>query len=224
MVSYARSQKIFTSTSTNGHFLNSENAEKTVISGLDRIIISLDGLDQSTYEKYRVGGSFNQVIQGVKNLVQAKKKLKSSHPIVVVQFIVFKTNEHQINFLKQLKKDLNADKIELKTAQIYSKTDKNQLIPDEIKYRRYRPTENGEWIIKKKVPNKCNRMWRASVITWDGKVVPCCFDKDASYQMGNLLDDSFTNIKNNQNYSSFRRTVFRDRSSIGICNNCTEGI
>lgn len=224
MVSYANSQNIFTSTSTNGHFLNSENAEKTVKSGLDRIIISLDGLDQTTYEKYRVGGSFNQVIQGIENLVQAKKSLKSTHPLVIVQFIVFKTNEHQINLLNKLKQDLKADKIELKTAQIYSKDDKNSLIPEEAKYSRYLQAENGEWIIKKKVPNKCNRMWRASVITWDGKVVPCCFDKDATYQMGNLLDDSFKTIKNNQSYSNFRGTVFSDRSSIEICNNCTEGI
>jgi len=224
MVAYAHSQKIFTSTSTNGHFLNPENAEKTVESGLDRIIISLDGLDQKTYEKYRVGGNFNQVKQGIQHLVKAKKKLKSAHPFIVVQFIVFKTNEHQLGLLKQLKKELKADKIEIKSAQVYSKEDKNQLIPENSKHRRYKQSPDGSWEIKKKVPNKCKRMWRAAVITWDGKVVPCCFDKDASYQMGNILEDSFHHIKNSSNYIQFRNQVFENRSSIEICKNCSEGL
>lgn len=224
MVQYAHSQNIFTSTSSNGHFLDPKNAEKTVASGLDRIIISLDGLDQSSYEKYRVGGNFKQVIRGIENLVEAKKRMKSSHPFIVVQFIVFKTNEHQIEQVKKLTKELKADKVELKTAQIYSKDDKNNLIPEDLKYRRYQQSEDGQWIIKKKIPNKCNRMWRASVITWDGQVVPCCFDKDASHQMGNLLEDSFHNIKNNQAYTSFRNQVFSKRTSIEICKNCSEGL
>ncbi len=224
MVEYAHSQRIFTSTSTNGHFLNPENAIKTVESGLDRIIISLDGLDQETYEKYRVGGKFKQVISGIQNLVQAKEQLNSASPFIVVQFIVFKTNEHQLGLLKSLKSELQADKIEIKTAQIYSSDDKNQLIPENAKHRRYQQNGDGSWAIKKKLPNKCNRMWRASVVTWDGQVVPCCFDKDADFQMGNLLEDSYQNIKNNKKYTDFRNQVFSNRSAIEICKNCSEGL
>lgn len=224
MVEYAHSQKIFTSTSTNGHFLNPENAIKTVESGLDRIIISLDGLDQETYEKYRVGGQFKKVIEGIKNLVQAKEELNSASPFIVVQFIVFKTNEHQLHLLQNLKTDLKADKIEIKTAQVYSKEDKNKLIPEDAKHRRYEQNEDGSWAIKKKLPNKCKRMWRASVVTWDGQVVPCCFDKDADFQMGNLLEDSYQNIKSNKKYTEFRNQVFSNRSAIEICKNCSEGL
>lgn len=224
MVSYAKSRKIFTTTSTNGHFLNKENAYKTVNSGLDRLIISLDGLDQTTYEKYRVGGNFAQVKQGIKNLVEAKNELKRSHPFIVVQFIVFKTNEHQLEEAKKLKKELGIDKVEIKTAQVYSSDDKNQLIPEDRKHRRYKKNQNGEWEIKNNVPNRCNRMWRAAVVTWDAQVVPCCFDKDADYQMGNLLEDSFNVIKNNESYTQFRQQVFSDRSQIDICRNCSEGL
>nr|WP_256367546.1 MULTISPECIES: SPASM domain-containing protein [unclassified Lentimicrobium] len=67
-------------------------------------------------------------------------------------------------------------------------------------------------------------MWRASVITWDGQVVPCCFDKDADHQMGNLLEDSFQNIKSNKKYTNFRNQVFSNRSTIEICKNCSEGL
>lgn len=224
MVSYAKSKKIFTTTSTNGHFLNKENALKTVNSGLDRLIISLDGLDQATYEKYRVGGKFAQVKQGIQNLVEAKKELNKSHPFIVIQFIVFKTNEHQLEEAKKLKKVLGVDKVEIKTAQVYSAEDKNQLIPENKKHRRYKQNEQGDWEIKNTVPNKCNRMWRAAVVTWDAQVVPCCFDKDADFQMGNLLQNSFEQIKNNKKYTQFREQLFTNRAQIDICKNCSEGL
>lgn len=224
MVSYARKNRIFTSTSTNGHFLSPENAEKTIKSGLDRIIISLDGLDQNTYEKYRVGGNFNQVIQGIKNLQQAREKLNSSSPFIVVQFIVFKTNEHQLKQVKNLKKELKVDKIEIKTAQVYSENDANNLIPSDQKYSRYKQKKEGTFEIKKTVPNRCNRMWRAAVVTWDGQLVPCCFDKDATFQMGNILESSFSEIKSNLKYTEFRNQIFSDRSGIDICKNCSEGL
>ena len=222
MVSYAKANNIFTTTSSNGHFLDTENAKKTVESGLDRIIISLDGLDQETYEKYRVGGNYNTVIDGIKNLVQAKKQLKSHHPYIVIQFIVFKTNEHQLSRVKGLKKELGIDKVEIKTAQIYSSNDDNELLPSQEKHRRYIQNKNGEWEIKTKAKNRCNRMWRAAVISWDGDVVPCCYDKDADYKMGNLLENSFKQIKNAEKYQKFRQQVFSDRSKIDICRNCPE--
>ena len=58
MVSYASKKKIFTSTSTNAHYLDSETARKTVESGLDKLIISIDGTSQDTYEAYRIGGKY----------------------------------------------------------------------------------------------------------------------------------------------------------------------
>ncbi len=224
MVSYAKYRKIFSTTSTNGHFLTKENAIKTIESGLDRLIISLDGLDQLTYEKYRVGGNFEKVKQGIQNLVIAKKETGNNHPFIVIQFIVFKTNEHQLEEAKKLKKKWGVDKVEIKTAQVYSVQDKNQLIPENKKHRRYHQNEKNEWIIKHDIPNKCNRMWRAAVVSWDAQVVPCCFDKDADFQMGNLLENSFEEIKNSEKYTHFRNQVFTNRKQIDICRNCTEGL
>ena len=57
MVKYAASKKIYTATSTNAHYLTDENAKRTVESGLDRLIISIDGTTQETYQQYRVGGN-----------------------------------------------------------------------------------------------------------------------------------------------------------------------
>ena len=75
MVSYASQKGIHTSTSTNAHFISNEVAEKTVKSGLDRLIVSIDGTTQDVYEQYRVHGDLDKVIEGTKNILEAKKEL-----------------------------------------------------------------------------------------------------------------------------------------------------
>src|SRR5829696_2579486 len=77
MVKYASRKKIYTATSTNAHYLDDENAKRTIESGLDRLIISIDGTTQDVYQQYRVGGQLSKVIEGTKNIVKWKKELKS---------------------------------------------------------------------------------------------------------------------------------------------------
>ena len=64
--------------STNGHFLSVENSEQIVMSGLKKLIISLDGMDQETYSLYRVNGDMNRVLSGLTNVTQAKQRHNSS--------------------------------------------------------------------------------------------------------------------------------------------------
>lgn len=222
MVKYAVDRKIYTATSTNGHFLDDENARKTIESGLSRMIISLDGTDQETYEQYRKGGDLKKVLEGIENIVKWKKKLKSSTPFIIIQFLVFKNNEHQIPAMKALAKELGADKLELKTAQIYDYENDTSLIPDNPEYARYIKDNDGKWKLKKPIHNRCFRMWSGTVITWDGRVVPCCFDKDATHQLGKLETHSFKEIWNSKAYNEFRKQVFKGRNKIDICRNCTE--
>ena len=70
MVKYASGKKIYTATSTNAHYLNEANAKKTIESGLDRLIISIDGTTQDVYQQYRVGGNLEKVLEGARNVVK----------------------------------------------------------------------------------------------------------------------------------------------------------
>ena len=221
-VKYASQRNIYSITSTNAHYLNDEQARLTVDSGLDKIIISIDGTTQEIYEKYRVGGTYNKVIEGIQNLVYWKRQLKKQHPLIVLQFLIFKTNQHQIDEMKFLGKKLGVDQLNFKTAQIYNFQKGTDLIPDIDKYSRYKK-ENGNYIIKNKLHNKCWRMWSSTVITWDGKVVPCCFDKDAKYVLGDLKKNQFGDVWNNSHQYKFRKKILRSRKEIDICKNCSEG-
>src|SRR6186713_3713725 len=144
MVKYASSKKIYTATSTNAHYLNDDNARRTIESGLDRLIISIDGTTQEVYEQYRVGGNLSKVIEGTKNIIKWKKELKSKTPFIVFQFLVVKPNEHQIEDVKKLGKEIGVDAVWFKTAQVYDyEKDPNKLIPTIDKYSRYKKTETG---------------------------------------------------------------------------------
>lgn len=222
MVKYAREKRIYTATSTNAHFLTDHLAKMTIESGLDRIIISLDGLDQSTYEKYRVGGSVDKVIEGTRNLVKWKKELRSKTPYIILQFIVFRANEHQVPGLRKLAKDLGVDKLELKSAQVYNYETGNPLIPMNESLSRYKKKGNERYVLDNPLYNHCLRMWRGCVITWDGLVVPCCFDKDAEHLLGDIKKQAFKEIWRGEAYVKFREYLFSARKEIDICRNCTE--
>lgn len=225
MVKYASGKGIYTATSTNAHYLTDELARKTVESGLDRLIISLDGTTQETYKQYRVGGNIEKVLEGARNIIKWKKALNSDKPFVFFQFLVVKHNEHQIDEIKQLAKEIGVDQVRLKTAQIYDyENDPNNLIPTNEKYSRYKKNKDGRFKSKNKLSNRCWKMQHANVITWDGLVVPCCFDKDATHQLGNLKNSSFKEIWHNQNYQQFRGDLNRSRKNIDICANCSEGL
>ena len=225
MVKYASDKGIYTATSTNAHYLNDEAARKTVESGLDRLIISIDGTTQETYKQYRVGGNLEKVIEGAKNIVKWKKELNSKTPFVFFQFLVVKHNEHQIEEIQQLAKEIGVDEVRFKSAQVYDyENDPNQLIPTIDKFSRYKKNKDGTYTPKNKLANRCWKLWHANVITWDGLVVPCCFDKDAMHQLGNLKNQSFKTVWNNDNYKQFRAELMMGRKNIDICSNCSEGV
>ena len=223
MVDYAASKKVYTATSTNAHFLNEAAARETVRSGLDRLIISLDGTTQDAYESYRIGGKLEKVIEGTRNIQNAKKSLRSKTPHVIFQFLVVKPNEHQIPEVYRLAKELDVDQVVLKTAQIYNYENGSTLIPTMDRYSRYRKNNDGSFSIKNKLDDHCWKMWHSCVVTWDGKVVPCCFDKDAHYVLGDLKKNSFEDVWNSDAYNKFRNSLLRSRSEIDMCRNCTEG-
>jgi radical SAM protein with 4Fe4S-binding SPASM domain len=225
MVQYATRKRIYTATSTNAHYLNDANARRTVESGLDRLIISIDGTTQDTYQQYRVGGKLSKVIEGAENIVRWKKQLKSKTPFIIFQFLVVRHNEHQIEDIHRIAKEIGVDQVRLKTAQVYDyENDPNNLIPLNNKYSRYRKNKDGKMQFRGNNQNHCWRLWHDPVITWDGAVVPCCFDKDAQHKLGNLNQQNFKELWSNSNYKEFRSKVLQSRKNIDICANCSEGV
>ena len=223
MVKHASDKGIYTITSTNGHFLDDVNAKRTVESGLDRLIISVDGATQDVYEQYRKTGNLESVLQGARNVVQWKKELKSHSPLIIFQCLVVRPNEDQLERIRTIANEIGVDQVVFKTAQVYDYQNGHPLIPLNEKYARYKKQKDGTYALKHRLLNHCWKLWHSCVVTWNGLVVPCCFDKDAKHQLGDLKNVSFLNIWNGPRYQIFREKLFAGRNQIDICTNCTEG-
>ncbi|MGB1100694.1 MAG: radical SAM/SPASM domain-containing protein [Flavobacteriales bacterium] len=214
---------IYSSTSTNAHHLTEAKCEALIDAGLSRLIVSIDGLTQETYASYRVGGTLSKVMEGTRNMVEAKRR-RGRGPHLVWQFLVVGPNEHELPDLLEAASACGVDEVEIKTAQLDDPQDGHPLLTEAAAHRRYdRDPITGQWMLRNALEDACWRMWQGAVLTWDGRVVPCCFDKDAHYVMGQLGDQGMAEIWHNAEYAAFRRTLFADRSGIPMCTNCSEG-
>lgn len=224
MVRYARQRRIPTLTSTNGHYIRTpEQARALVEAGLDEIIVSLDGVDQQTYERYRVGGKIEKVFSGVRLLSQAKKDLGRSTPLINLQFIVFKHNEAELQEAENLARQLGADKFLVKTAQVYTQEEAEVFLPQSEQFRRYE-VDQGELAVKGQPAKGCKVLWYSSMVNWNGAVAPCCFDKDVDFELGQVFaGGDFRQIWQGRAYMDFRQRLLNDRQGIPMCRNCSEG-
>jgi len=222
-VEMAKEKNIYVTTSTNGHYFTELNINKTLESGLDSMIISIDGTDQESYEKYRVGGQLQRVIEGTKNLIKERNKRGLKIPNVALQFLVMKQNEHQIAQVKQLSDQLGVDKLLIKNIEVRSLEEAEEWLPANEKYRRY-DYSGKDYIVKGSEKNSCTRPWLSTLINWDGTFVPCCFDKNGKYPMGNINHlQTIDEVWKGSDLTDFRTKLLQDRKQIDICRNCNQG-
>jgi len=220
-ISYAHNARIYTSTSTNGQLLTDDMAKLLVLSGLDKLIVSVDGATQETYESYRVGGNLERTLEGIRQTVRWKKEFKSVTPLIEVQFIVFKNNEHQLTDMKRLVTSLGADKLTFKTAQLYDYENGSQFLTSINKYARYIKGNDGKYRLKGAQPNRCWRLWSGAVVNASGTVLPCCFDKESEFSFGNVGKKSFSEVWHTKKASDFRANILQNRKQFEMCRNCT---
>lgn len=225
MIRLATTHNVPTLTSTNVHYIKDrETARDIVDSGLSELVVSLDGVTQESYVKYRVGGNFDRVLEGIRLLVRAKRELQKRHPLIHLQFIIMKHNEGEIEAARQLARDLGVDRLSLKTAQVYTESDAETFLPSDEKFSRY-DYDADHLATKGKISNTCRLLWYSTVINWDGAVSPCCFDKDVHYGLGDALEEGdFDRIWAGEKYAAFRNAILKDRAAVPICNNCSEGV
>jgi len=216
-----KSRNIYSVVSTNGHFLTPENSRELALSSLNKIIISLDGTNHGTYVRYRRMGDFDLVKKGICNLSDAVRCHNSSLKIEI-QYLVNRFNETGIPEIKRFSREVKAS-LKLKSMHILNDDKIEYWQPSQEVFRRYH-YHGGKYSVKSSLPDRCLRLWLNPVITWDGKVVPCCFDKDATWVMGDLNSQSFREIWHGDKYNNFRRMILTHRKNISMCTNCTSGL
>ncbi|MBR9978952.1 MAG: SPASM domain-containing protein [Bacteroidetes bacterium] len=223
MIAYAHRHRIYVSISTNAHFLRREVLDGLLQAGLDRLIISVDGMTQEVYEEYRVGGSLSKVRDALEDFDAARQAFGSgARTELTLQMLISSKNENQIPALQTLARRHRAD-VALKTMQVYSIEGAQEFLPKNERFRRY-TISDGALRPKSAMHDRCARLWERSVITWEGVVVPCCFDKDAEYPLGSIVEQDFNEVWQSDTYHAFRERVLAGRKNIPMCRNCTEGL
>ena len=222
-VKIAKQNNIYVTSSTNGHYFTDKNINRTIDCGLDSMIISVDGTTQESYQKYRVGGQLDKVLQGTKKLITEKKRRHSRTPNIAFQFLVMKHNEHEIPQIKKMAQQLGVDRLLIKNIEVRSIDEARKWLPRDLKYRRYN-FDGNQYIVKGSDKKSCTRPWLSTLINWDGTFVPCCFDKNGKYPMGNInhLAD-LTDMWKGGSFKDFRTSLLQNRQGIEICKNCNQG-
>lgn len=225
--------------STNGHFLERDNCLRLAGSSLRKIIISYDGTTPETYGMYRRGGEHALVREGILRLAGAIRENRSRLRIVL-QFLVHRGNEHEISAAAAFARSAGAG-FRVKSMQVLDPARAGEWMPTDRRLARYACGEAGTVMFSGDSPVRsfsgegdipvngparskgCLRMWTSAVITCDGDVVPCCYDKNGYHNMGNLAEMSFREIWRGEKYESFRENVMRNRRLVDICSTCPEG-
>ena len=164
MIREAHEAGLYTIVSTNAQALTREMAEALVSSGLNRIIVSMDGLTDESYNAYRIGGSLDKCKAALQYLREAKSVCQRSGLIIELQCLRLKTNEHEWSELKREYKSLGADTLTLKTAQLYDYAHGHPLMPSEPKYSRYVRGKDGLYH-RRKLGKGCWRAWSVRMRT-----------------------------------------------------------
>lgn len=219
MIAYARQKGIKTVSSSNGQlFRQQKHADAVIRSGLDSLIIALDGITQQTYELYRQGGDVEAVLEGARMVVARKKALGSSTPLLNLRFVAMKHNEHEIPQLEKLARSLGVDALTIKTFNPYESDE--ALIPTNPRYRRFRYTADGKSRLRV-AHNPCKHLWNMPSVHWNGIVCGCTHDAEETLVLGDLKVDAFKDIWYGDAARRLRQRFRSGWEAIPLCEHCS---
>jgi len=240
MLAYADKKKISTSISSNLNLLPREGAEALVLSGLDDLIVSCDGLSQETYQRYRVGGELDKLVGNMDAISQAKKRLGRTNPNIEFQFLVFRHNEHEVDRVQAFARQHGANIVRLAKPSVdfaipdirpaenptYARAEYHDLetaVPIVVQEASNSACTQGSADSASLAPIDCYWPWRCLTVNWNGEVDPCCYNNRLG-SFGNIFNQPLIELINNEKYVYSRRRITSKVSAAGhddvICKTC----
>jgi len=210
MVRYGADKGIKLLLNTNATLLSHDKAKRLIDSGISSISFAFDGFNKSMYEKARVGANFESTLDNILFFLNLKKDRKSESPYTVLSILSLQikkiSTDEKLSFLKQF--DGLVNEVRLRQVSSWGSTF------NETKAFSYRRNLN--------VYPPCSRLWSTSVIAWNGNVVPCVYNANHEYVIGNLRQNRFEAIWNSDKMMALRQGMI-DGSYLRLsplCENC----
>ncbi|MDP8259970.1 MAG: radical SAM protein [Candidatus Gygaella obscura] len=209
MIRLAKEYDIDTKVDSNFNLLTENDLDRLIASGLDKVIVSIDGVSEETYSKYRVGGNYYKAMDNMKKLIEKKRRLNSLNPQVHWQFLVFRHNEHEIEQAKRIADNLGVDHLGITKAFIGNK----DWFPENKEYSNYHgdtlkdvdSAKDTALLFKDSSSKICYWPWEAIAINPNGSVSVCCSVEEEKDDFGNIFNQPFNKLWNNDKYVSARR-------------------
>lgn len=205
--------------STNFTLSNKFKTETIVNSGIKNIVIGLDGIDQESYSKYRIGGNFDTVMNSIKKIQEYKKQKKLNFPKIIIIFIVFKHNENLIDKAKELFNSLEIPIFFRRTDMYNGFKDWFPVNFDQKNCNEYnKPIQHQH----SEINTICIEPFFSTVIDAFGNVFPCCGEAVCDFIVGNIFKESFENIWNSKQMNNLRDCLQKKNNIKNIpCINCS---
>ena len=202
MVAYCHEKNVGTVFPTNLSVkLSQAEIEGMVSSGLDHLMVSIDGTTQEVFEQYRRGANLDLVLSNSAAIIAAKKVLGSRYPLMEFKFILFEHNRHQLDEAERLSHRMDFDKFSVVLDNA------SPITAGTMDLARSRNLAKNR---------ACFWAWSSVVIRWDGTVWPCCTSR---FEMGNVYKSPFVEIWNNERYQRLR-AFFTDHHCDEETRNC----
>lgn len=222
MISYANKQQIYTILATNATLFNEEKTKELFESGLDRLLISFDGITEESYSKMRKGADFDKVVENIKKICKYKRDHNKHKPVVGINFIVTRYSEQEIMFAKEQTKKWGVDTFFLRVLtlpeHLVAKEQlgfyKDNYLPSNDIYRKKRYKDEN----RRSNSSRCNHHASCSVILVDGSVTLCCSDFKGKLSVGNAITDDFKKLWFSKKYKDLRDKGHR--KALAVCKTC----
>jgi MoaA/NifB/PqqE/SkfB family radical SAM enzyme len=213
IIEHTAANNIASNASSNLNWPRPIDVKDVVRSGLEYLTVSLDGVTQDVYSKYRVRGNVDEVFENMRNLLAARKALKRSTPFIEWQYIVFKHNEHEMQRARELAEEIGVDLLRfispgVPPEDLYDTSLQDKWMPDNPLYHERHPklSEQQGFIFDR----ACYYLYRSMFIYTGGGVTPCCFAHDENHDFANIFEHSVPEIWNNDAYRSARMLFSRN--------------
>ena len=195
IVEYAKQRNMYVMLSTNATAMTDAYNKRLIDSGIDYLMVAIDGGSAETYKKYRVGGDYNKVLENVKNLLLQKSELRKDRPFVEWQFIVFRHNEHEVRSTESMAYRIGVNKF--------------TPLPAYVEDPEWAATD-PEYRTEFKNPERlkdCDRPWSHLNVRADGGVASCCYSFFKKDDFGELTMHDFSEVWNNDHFQKSRRLI-----------------
>ncbi|MFX1258851.1 MAG: radical SAM/SPASM domain-containing protein [Promethearchaeota archaeon] len=195
--------------------INDNICREMINSGLDSLIVSLDGNSQESVEQYQIGSNYERVISNLKKIADYRNLIGSNHPMLRWRFVVTRFNENEIKNALKICKEVGFDYFEL----VKIKPDMgNELLWDTktrlLNIEPYLPKDERLSIynyttreIETFKHNFCSYLWSSTTINWNGSVSPCPTVWEEHFDFGNILETPFKEIWNGKKYQLARKII-----------------